>query len=165
MKSKVYGFPIARLGVIYLFAQLTVSLICLILALWVPVWAAVLVDVLLLAAAVAGLSAADAVRQEIQKQDVKTEQSVSVIRKLQAVTAALAKESGSDAVVHLAESLRYSDPVSSEALTESEEELKAQAAELEEAVSGNDSARIRSVCAAMEQTLAARNALCKLNKR
>ena len=44
-------------------------------------------------------------------------------------------------------------------------DMQAQAAELEEAVSGNDSARIRSVCAAMEQTLAARNALCKLNKR
>ena len=42
-KSKFYGFPIARIGVIYGASQLIAGFVCMALGAWIPVWAAVLV--------------------------------------------------------------------------------------------------------------------------
>ena len=70
-KSKFYGFPIAKIGVIYGVVQLIAGLIFMALGVWIPVWVAVLIYAIALGAAVIGLISADAVREEIQRQDVK----------------------------------------------------------------------------------------------
>ena len=64
----------------------------------------------------------------------------------------------------LAEDLRFSDPVSSEALTEIEDQLAECLAQLQEAVSAQKTEQILSVCQEAERILAERNQLCKLNK-
>ena len=164
MKSKVYGFPIARLGALYAIAQLVVSFVCIILAAWIPMWVLLIVDVLLLAAAVVGLSAADVVRDEVERQDEKIMQYNSVIRRLYAAVSALAKQSGNDAVANLADNLRHSDPVSSTALAELEQALEEQSERLAAAVKAGETTAIQRLCAEMEQTLIERNARCKLTK-
>ena len=165
IKSKIYGFPIARLGVIYAIVQLAVSLVCMILAKWAPAWVALIVDVLLLAAVVVGLSAADAARDEVERQDVQLKQSVSVIRTLQAKTSALAKQTGNAEIERLAEALRYSDPVSSEAVAEAENDLSAKINALSTAVKAGQLAESSKLCAEVEQILNERNTLCKLSKQ
>lgn len=82
-KSRFYGFPIARIGVIYGAAQLVCGLAFMALGKWVPVWAAVLVYALGLGAAAIGLIAADAVAEEIQAQDVRLKVNVAFMRDLQ----------------------------------------------------------------------------------
>lgn len=164
IKSKIYGFPIARLGVIYAIVQLAVSLVCMILAKWAPAWVALIVDVLLLAAVVVGLSAADAARDEVERQDVQIKQSVSVIRMLQAKTSALAKQTGNAEIERLAEALRYSDPVSSNALAEVDHTLTEQITELDTAVKAGAFEQIGKLCTEAEQLLVQRNVLCKLSK-
>ena len=82
-KSRFYGFPIARIGVIYGAAQLVCGLAFMALGKWVPVWAAVLVYALGLGAAAIGLIAADTVAEEIQAQDVRLKVNVSFMRDLQ----------------------------------------------------------------------------------
>lgn len=165
VKSKIYGFPIARLGVIYAIVQLAVALLCMILAKWAPVWIALIVDVLLLAATVVGLSAADAARDEVERQDVQIKQSVSVIRMLQAKTSALAKQTGNADIEHLSEALRYSDPVSSEAVTETENVLTEKINTLSATVKDGLSMDISRLCVEAEQILTERNTLCKLSKQ
>ena len=128
VKSKFYGFPIAKLGVIYLAVQLIAGLVFMALGLIVPVWLPLALYVVLLGVAAAGFVAADAARDEVVRQEV------------------------------------FSDPVSSEALTEIEDQLAECLAQLQEAVSAQKTEQILSVCREAERILAERNQLCKLSK-
>ena len=168
VKSKFYGFPIAKLGVIYLAVQLIAGLVFMALGLIVPVWLPLALYVVLLGIAAAGFVAADAARDEVVRQEVKLEKDVSRMREFQAKGRALvALNQVSEAarpLEKLAENLRFSDPVSSEALTEIEDRLAECLAQLQEAVSAQKTEQILSVCQEAEQILAERNQLCKLSK-
>lgn len=168
VKSKFYGFPIAKLGVIYLAVQLIAGLVFMALGLIVPVWLPLALYVVLLGIAAAGFVAADAARDEVVRQEVKLEKDVSRMREFQAKGRALvALNKVSEAarpLEKLAEDLRFSDPVSSEALTEIEDQLAECLAQLQEAVSAQKTEQILSVCQEAEHILAERNQLCKLSK-
>lgn len=168
VKSKFYGFPIAKLGVIYLAVQLIAGLVFMALGLIVPVWLPLALYVVLLGIAAAGFVAADAARDEVVRQEVKLEKDVSRMREFQAKGRALvALNKVSEAarpLEKLAEDLRFSDPVSSEALTEIEDQLAECLAQLQEAVSAQKTEQILSVCREAERILAERNQLCKLSK-
>lgn len=168
VKSKFYGFPIAKLGVIYLAVQLIAGLVFMALGLIVPVWLPLALYVVLLGVAAAGFVAADAARDEVVRQEVKLEKDVSRMREFQAKGRALvALNQVSEAarpLEKLAEDLRFSDPVSSEALTEIEDQLAECLAQLQEAVSAQKTEQILSVCQEAEHILAERNQLCKLSK-
>ena len=168
VKSKFYGFPIAKVGVIYLAIQLIGGLVFMALGLIVPVWLPLALYVVLLGVAAAGFVAADAARDEVVRQEVKLEKDVSRMREFQAKGRALvALNKVSEAarpLEKLAEDLRFSDPVSSEALTEIEDQLAECLAQLQEAVSAQKTEQILSVCQEAEHILAERNQLCKLNK-
>ena len=71
VKSKFYGFPVANVGVIYMLAQLVLGLVFMALAARVPVWLPVVLYVILLGAAAMGFIAADAMRDEVERQDVQ----------------------------------------------------------------------------------------------
>lgn len=168
VKSKFYGFPIAKLGVIYLAVQLIAGLVFMALGLIVPVWLPLALYVVLLGVAAAGFVAADAARDEVVRQEVKLEKDVSRMREFQAKGRALvALNQVSEAarpLEKLAENLRFSDPVSSEALTEIEDQLAECLAQLQGAVSAQKTEQILSVCQEAEHILAERNQLCKLSK-
>ena len=59
--SRFYGFPIARIGVIYGGGQLVCGLAFMALGKWIPTWLAVLVYAAMLGAAVIGLMGAETV--------------------------------------------------------------------------------------------------------
>ncbi len=167
VKSKFYGFPLAYVGVIYLAAQLVLGLIMMALATKIPMWIPVILYVVLLGAAAVGFIAADAMRDEVERQDVQLKKDVSLMRGLQAKVGSLAATCGADVredVAKLAEALRYSDPVSHETLAEIEAELSANVNELQVAVTAGDNAAVRALCRKAGATLAERNRLCKLNK-
>ncbi len=167
-KSKFYGFAIARIGVIYGVAQLAAGLLFMALSSWVPVWAAVLVYAIALGAAVIGLISADAVVEEIHVQDAKLKKDVSLMRSLQSKLNQMASQcdnpDAAAAVKKFAEELRYSDPVSSDALAEAERDLTAVIDELQSAVVDGDSSAVKQLCRKASGLLAERNRLCKLNK-
>ena len=168
-KSKFYGFPIAKIGVMYGAAQLLAGLTFMALGLWIPVWAAVLVYAIALGAAVIGLISADAVVEEIHNQDGKLRKNVALMRALQSKLNQMAAQcdnpDAASAVKKFAEELRYSDPVSSDALAEIERDLNAAVDELQSAVIDGDSAAVKQLCRKASAILSERNRLCKLNKR
>lgn len=167
-KSRFYGFPIARIGVIYGATQLVVGLLFMALSLWVPVWLAVLVYAIALGAAVIGLISADVVIDEIHVQDAKLKKDVSLMRGLQSklnqMTTQCDNPDEATAVKRFAEELCYSDPVSSDALAEIERDLSAAVDELQAAVVDGDSNAVKQLCRKASSLLAERNRLCKLNK-
>lgn len=167
-KSRFYGFPIAKIGVIYWMGQLVLSILFALLGKVLPPWVAVIVFAVALAAALIGLVSAEVVVEEIRTQDTKLKKDVSVMRALQSRVNQLVGMSGDgDAgrlVKTFAEELRYSDPVSSEALAEIETELTALTDALQQAVVDGDEAAAITLCRKASVTLAERNRLCKLNK-
>lgn len=163
VKSKFYGFPILRLGAVYFAVQIVLSLIVMAVAV-VKIWVALVVYVILLGAAAIGLIAADAMREEIQRQDVKLKKDVSFMRNLQSKVCQMATQCDAPELKRFAEDIRYSDPVSSDALGDIEQELAAAVEELQAAVVDGDGESVAQLCRKASAVLSERNRLCKLGK-
>lgn len=167
-KSRFYGFPIAKIGVIYAVVQVVLSLIFMALGRWVPVWVTILICAIALGAALLGLISAEAVVEEIKVQDVKLKKDVSLMRGLQSKLSTLgdmcADVETADMVKKLAEDVRYSDPVSAESLSEIEQLLSMEIGALVDAVTESDYEAAKKWCRKATVSLTERNRLCKLNK-
>lgn len=163
-KSRFYGFPIAKIGVLYGTVQLLAGIVFMALAAIVPAWVAVLVYAIALGAAVIGLISAETVVEEIHVQDAKLKKNVSLMRSLQSKVNQIAAQSEDAAIKALAEEFRYSDPVSSDAIADAETDLAAAVDELQSAYVDGDSEAVAKLCRKASALLAERNRLCKLNK-
>lgn len=163
-KSRFYGFPIAKIGVLYGAVQLLAGIVFMALAAIVPAWVAVLVYAIALGAAVIGLISAETVVEEIHIQDAKLKKNVSLMRSLQSKVNQIATQSENADVKALAEEFRYSDPVSSDAIADAETDLAAAVDELQTAYVDGDSEAVAKLCRKASALLAERNRLCKLNK-
>ncbi len=167
-RSKFYGFPIARVGFIYLMAQLIVGLGCMALGAFLPAWVAVVIFGLILAAAAIGFITVDAMRDEVERQDTVLKKNVSAMRDLQSRSASIAAQCDDPALKTalnaLAEKFRFSDPVSNDATVEAEAELSMLMGELQNACLESDMSSVSLLTAKIEAKLNERNRLCKLNK-
>ena len=164
-RSRFYGFPIARIGVIYGGGQLAVGLLFMALGKWIPAWLSVGVYAALLGAAIIGLVSADAVVETIHAQDRKLKKDVAFMRVLQSKANQMAAQSSLPEVQQFCENVRYSDPVSSEALAEIEGALSAAADDLQAAIVEGNNGRICQLAQKADHLLCERNRLCKLNKQ
>ena len=170
VRSKFYGFPLARLTTIYLIAQLALSLLFMIVGnfVQVPSWIPVVLYVILLGVFAIGFIAADSMKEEVERQDTVHKARVDTMRALQSKSVFIASQCDDSetrkALSKLAESFRFSDPVSSDALSDIEASLNALVDELQSAVMEKDNAAAQTLCAKVEATLADRNRMCKLNK-
>lgn len=167
-RSKFYGFPIARVGVYYLAVQLVLSLVFMALATVCPVWVELIVFVLLLAVVGVGLIATEAVKEEVERQDVKIKADVALMRGLQSKTSTMASLCAGApyeaAVKQFAEQVRFSDPVSGPHLAEIEHELSDAIDLLQQAVVDGDADSVETLCKKASVTLTERNRQCKLGK-
>lgn len=163
-KSRFYGFPIAKIGAIYGVAQLILGFVFMALGAWIPVWVAVLVCAIALGVAVIGIISAEAVVDEINVQDEELKKNVAFMRDLQSKVNQMASSCDLPEVKRFSEEIRYSDPVSGNALTEIERELSTAVDELQSAIVDGDTENIPTLCRKASASLAERNRLCKLNK-
>lgn len=163
-KSRFYGFPIARIGVVYGGVQMAVSIVVMAVAFWMPWWIALLIYAIGLGAALVGLISAEAVVDEIQQQDVKQKKDTTLMRGLQSKISQIAAQSDDAALKALAEEFRFSDPVSSEAIADAESDLVATVDVLQAAFIDGDTEAVTLLCRKVSALLAERNRLCKLNK-
>lgn len=168
VRSKFYGFPIARIGVLYLAVQLVLGLLVMALAKWIPAWIGVILFVITLAVAAVGCIAADMMRDEVERQDAQLKKNVSPMRAMQSKANALVNQCDAPALKNelekLAEDFRFSDPVSSEALADIEASLSACLDELQRSLTDGDLDSAAVLCRRAAATLTERNRLCKLNK-
>ncbi len=167
-RSKLYGFPIARIGSVYMIAQLVLSLLFMALAAILPPWVAIIISVIMLATAGIGLITTDAMREEIERQDAVLKKDVSLMRGLQSKARSIAAMCDDKDITpeleKFAEDMQYSDPVTSEALTDIEAELSALIDEMQKACVEADYCVASDICKKATVVLNKRNRLCKLNK-
>jgi len=167
-RSRFYGFPIARLGTIYLVLQLIISLAEMALSKVIPVWAVVILNLLILALAVIGCITAETMRDEIAKQDDKLKKSVSNMRELQSLTVSLVSQTNDTKLQGMlkkvADEFRYSDPLTSAKTASLEEDMRRQIEDLQQALSEEDTAGTEALCGKLLDCLRERNRICALNK-
>ena len=169
VRSKFYGFPVARIGIIYAVVQVLLSIFLMALAAYIPAWIPVVIFIILFAIAAAGLVASDTVREEVVRQDAKIVEDVKTMRNLQSkmnmlVSQSDCNEEEKSALSSLAEEIKYSDPVSGKATKELEQELLFDIEELQKVVVDGDNESALKICKKAMGILAERNRLCKLNK-
>ena len=167
-KSRFYGFPIARLGIYYLVAQLILSVVEMALAGLIPAWPAVIVNALALAVALIGCITAETMRDEIVQQDGKLKKNVSAMRELQSMAASMVgqcdNEEMKSIVKKIADELRFSDPVTSEITQELEKEMFNQMKEIQQAIVEKDADAIKALSIRIVDNLAERNRICSISK-
>jgi len=166
-KSRFYGFPIAQIGAIYLLVQLVLSLLGMVFGAWIPVWIVVVIYVLVLAISVTGFVAADAMRDEIERQEQTVTRNVARMKTIQSRANTLLNlynGANSETLRKLVEELRYSDPVSNDATVDAETTLELLLEELKDVVEAGNDEKMPKLCSQLMSTLGERNRLCKLNK-
>ena len=171
VRSKFYGFPIARIGAIYIAAQIVLSLIYMALTKTPSEWVwriEIVLFAILFGAAAIGVLSTDAIREEVERQDVKLKKDVTRMRSLQSKAASLRDQcsdaTAKTALAKMAESLRFSDPVSSDATIAIEEDLASYLDEVQSALTEGDYENVSALCAKIAPVLAQRNQLCKSSK-
>lgn len=170
LKSKVLGFPIFRVGYIYLGVQTCVSLLLFVLGIIenLPVWISIVLCLVVLSAAIICSIAVDMARDTVT--EIETAQAVNTqfMRKLRMKSQQLVSKTNDTALKKelekLAEDFRYSDPVSSPAAEEYETKLNNLFVELESAVMCGNIADAFAFCSKINITLQDRNTSCKMNK-
>ena len=173
LKSKLYGYPIFRIGYIYLGVQTVVSVICLIAGafledgeLW---WLVAVIEILVVAAAAIGLIATVETREIVERTEFAVVVDTVFIDGLKIEMTTLnslcaGKPCGS-AVEKLYEQVRYSDPVSVPELKAVEDGVYNAVMQLKSLVAeGNDDSIIQQ-CNTVSIMMADRNNRVKTLKR
>ena len=169
--SKIYGFPVFRIGYLYVAAQFAFGVISCIVASFVavPYWVALLLSIILLGAAGIGVIATGNTRDAIQNIDNEIER-VTKATKIFNHEIATIIDICEDAEVSkelnkLAEELKYSDPVSSEATEETETLLLEEIRILRSFVEADDKENALKQIRKTMNLLAERNRICKAFKK
>lgn len=169
LKSKVYGFPILRLGVLYAVIQLVFSIIvCLINSFVdVPVWIVIVISILGMGCVAIGLIAADNTRDVIEQQEAETEQQIKTSKQFRIDIDGIVDLCEDDKVkaqlMKLSEEIRYSDPISAPELEELEAKILDELEQLREIVADDAETAILKT-KKIAGLVADRNRRCKLLK-
>lgn len=168
VKSRFYGFPIIRIGIVYLTTQLVVSIIEMAMKKIIPFKFVLIVNVLIIAFALVGSIVSNVVRDGIEHMDMKVKKDITNMRTLQENMSSLenlCKSESMKVIVHdINEKVRYSDPVSSEATVKFELQLQQDFGVLKAYVIQDDVDRAKELVDKMNRDLEERNVNCLLNK-
>ncbi len=123
----------------------------------------------MLGIAAIGFIAADNAKEIVEKADADLKQTTEAFERFK-VDMADVIDSASDNAVRkelesLAETIRYSDPVSSDATKEIETSLSKRISELRDMVQNADSEKIKAKITELRNLVNERNRICKMNKR
>lgn len=170
LDSKVYGFPIFKVGAVYAIAQFVFGLLICILAsfMQMPVWIPLLVSVVFLAAAAIGVIAADNIKDVVIEQKEAVEVQTKVMKTFTvdlSYVSSLTKDPVlSKAVEKLAEEFRFSDPVSNEATEKIELQLNEEVDKLASLIKDNPEEAFKQI-EFIKSILDKRNRIAKESKR
>ena len=149
--------------------QTVLSIVFMSLASIIPIWIPVIAYAMILAAGSIGFISADAMRDEIERQDIKQEIDTSCIITLRSIVYSLPSKVNENETCKrlqdLADDFKYSDPVSSEAIKGIESELEQAVGELQNVVLTGEKEIIYNFVDKVSSLLHERNRLCKLNKK
>lgn len=168
--SKIYGFPIFRIGVIYAVVQLVIGIIICVIGAFTefPYWIALLFSVILLGAAVIGVIITDNTRDMIEDADESIRFETYNATYFQINIAGIVDECENPNVKADLEALNqlfeFSDPVTNEETQYIEETIKTMLAELKVLVVDGSTDDIKALIKKISNAVKERNRICKVSK-
>lgn len=144
LKSVIFGWPIVRIGYIYLIIQLLLTIIFFIVGAFVeiPNWILPILVCILLTLTIIGLFVSKSYKETIQQMESVAPITTKFINDLTVDTKILVEQVNNDKtkqeLTKLADEIRYSDPVSNDSLIELEDEINRKYVDLkDEVIAGN----------------------------
>lgn len=168
--SALYGYPVFRVGLIYLLVQLAVGIVLCVIGSFVavPFWIVLVAAVILLGVAVVCVLAADNARDVAERVEetecVQTKTVVQFQVDISATVRSCADPAAKEALENLNQAFLYSDPVSNPATEQIEVQLREELTALKALVQTGSTEKILGKTAQLQQLLQERNDLCKANK-
>lgn len=161
LKSKFLGFPVVHIDIVYATIQ-TVAFAVFMFVPTLPTWSAIVVCSIIAGVSAVCMISSNAGCNEIERVEANVQKMAFYIRELQADIELLA-DNESDAAVktaltHLAEKIRFSDPMSNEQLAHLENKISTKVAELKNAASKME------IITELNSLLDERNKKCKILK-
>ncbi|MGN0165153.1 MAG: hypothetical protein ACI39R_03135 [Lachnospiraceae bacterium] len=164
VRSRFFGFPVARIGIIYGIVQLIVGLLLMGVGPWVPSWIAVLLCAIMLGVVVISLIGTETVVDTIRILDDKQQNNLTFMHSLQLKINQMAGVCDEPSLKKLVDEIRYSDPVSGDSLRDIEAELSVAIDKLQVVVVEGNREVVNQLCGKITGILEERNRLCKMNK-
>ena len=170
MTSKFYGFPIFKIAYMYPLVQFAVGvIICLIAAfVAVPYWVALILSLIILGVSAIGVIATDNARDIVEENEAEIERVTKATKlfnlNVSSVLDLCTEPSVKKELEKLAESFRFSDPVSSDATEEIENTIMEKLENLKISISSSDSDENIAKITELKNLLAERNRICKVSK-
>lgn len=134
LKSKFLGFPLIHIGIVYLVIQL-IAFAVLTAIPTSPIWIPIIACILILGIFAVCLISTEAGKGEVIRVEQKVQVKMSFVKELQTdVEMLVATETDKEACAaldKLAEQVKFSDPMSDEALSSIEADIKQQVSELQ----------------------------------
>lgn len=165
MKDRALDFPKLRISVLYLAVQLSASLLLMLFAAKIPVFAAAAIEIIILLAAVAGFFAVEAACAEIIRQNAKTRDAAAFLLDLKERLNRLILHCGQERFLtelrRLAEEIQFSHPLSAENTQEIEEEIASLLTELENAALAENADTVSALCSRMTALFKERDRIIK----
>lgn len=171
MTSKFYGFPIFKIAYMYPLVQFAVGVIICIIAAFVavPYWIALILSLIILGASSIGVIATDNARDIVEQTEAESERVTKATKmfnlNIASVLDLCTEPSVKMELEKLAESFRFSDPVSSDATEDIESTIMEKLENLKISISSSDSDENIAKITELKNLLAERNRICKMNKR
>lgn len=166
LKSKVYGFPMLNIGIAYMVVQLIFAFVIAIVGFFadIPLWIPIVVSVLILAISAVGFIDADNARDIIEEQENRDELVTKAMKTFRLDTQYLVDLCNDTelkkSLEKLAEQFKYSDPVSSDELTDIEDNLQREVKALAALVNSDEELAAKKI-SEITVLLADRNRRCK----
>ena len=168
MQSKFYHIPLIMVAWRYLIFQIIISLIEMGLSLLdVPFQIGLIVNTLLLGFCLLGLFTVEMAKDEITRIDEKIKEQTFFVKSLAVDVENLIGRVSDDlkkGMKDLAETIKYSDPMSSPQLASIENKIDIKVSDLTKAVEMQDNEGIKSLCDELQTLFAERNRKCKVLK-
>ena len=166
LKSRIFGIPVHCVGYTVLLIQLLIDAVVMGVGHWFEIafWIPTIVEVLLFALATITVIARAANRDFIDSID-KKEVKEAYIKQLRIEVDSLVEANTIEEIkpdlVKLAETVRYTDPVSHKDVEDTEDQITVAFEELQKAVADGDVAKAQSAIAKMNRLLNERKAILK----
>lgn len=159
--SRLLGYSVIHIGIVYLILQTITGLIFSIFS-SLPAWTAVIISIIILGISAVCLISSDMGITEVTRVEEKVKEKVLYIREIQTDIEILASKEENEEIKRqlsaLAEKVRFSDPMSNEKLAEIEKAILSKTSELKTA--DNKGKLINEISSLIDE----RNIKCKIYK-
>lgn len=167
-KSRFYGYPIARIGVIYLAVQLVFSIVEMTLANSVNSWIYLIINLVVIAFAALGCISTEVARDEVVKQDEVVSLETSAMRAMR-VRAKSIRESCKNkdlqySLDELVACIEFSDPKSNKSTKNIDEQIQLELENLADLSLSGSVESAKELVLTIQALVSERNDLCKMTK-